>query len=84
MDYKTHFYTVLVGDVFISVDWGFPISHAGVAYNCLTQSNVWLVILLTTVACLVPGVAFRFVQLELYPTLIDKVRPDCCSSQAQY
>ncbi|KAL2088905.1 hypothetical protein ACEWY4_015804 [Coilia grayii] len=49
-------------------------SFFGTAHSCLTRSNVWLVILLTTVICIIPGVAFRFVQRELYPTLTEKVR----------
>ncbi|XP_041917546.1 probable phospholipid-transporting ATPase IM [Alosa sapidissima] len=46
----------------------------GTAHNCLTCRTVWLVILLTTVTCIMPGVVFRFVQRELCPTLIEKVR----------
>ncbi|XP_042157848.1 probable phospholipid-transporting ATPase IM [Oncorhynchus tshawytscha] len=46
----------------------------GTARNCLTQKSVWLVIMLTTVACVMPGLAVRFLKTDLYPTLTDKVR----------
>ncbi|XP_064192577.1 probable phospholipid-transporting ATPase IM isoform X1 [Anguilla rostrata] len=46
----------------------------GTARNCLSQKSVWLVILLTTVVCVVPVVAVRFLRADLYPTLTDKVR----------
>uniref|UniRef100_A0A674EZ08 Phospholipid-transporting ATPase n=1 Tax=Salmo trutta TaxID=8032 RepID=A0A674EZ08_SALTR len=46
----------------------------GTARNCLTQKSVWLVIMLTTVACVMPGLAVRFLKTDLYPTLTDKVK----------
>uniref|UniRef100_A0A8C7FWE5 Phospholipid-transporting ATPase n=1 Tax=Oncorhynchus kisutch TaxID=8019 RepID=A0A8C7FWE5_ONCKI len=49
----------------------------GTARNCLTQKSVWLVIMLTTVACVMPGLAVRFLKTDLYPTLTDKYRPRC-------
>ncbi|KAK6317747.1 hypothetical protein J4Q44_G00110380 [Coregonus suidteri] len=51
----------------------------GTGRNCLTQKSVWLVIMLTTVACVMPGLAVRFLKTDLYPTLTDKVR---CLQQA--
>ncbi|XP_041692766.1 phospholipid-transporting ATPase ID isoform X1 [Coregonus clupeaformis] len=51
----------------------------GTARNCLTQKSVWLVIMLTTVACVMPGMAVCFLKTDLYPTLTDKVR---CLQQA--
>ncbi|CAB1322628.1 unnamed protein product [Coregonus sp. 'balchen'] len=45
----------------------------GTGRNCLTQKSVWLVIMLTTVACVMPGLAVRFLKTDLYPTLTDKV-----------
>ncbi|KPP68305.1 putative phospholipid-transporting ATPase ID [Scleropages formosus] len=50
--------------------WGTP----GTARNSLTQTSVWLVILLTAVICVMPVVAIRFLRTDLYPTLSDKVR----------
>ncbi|KAJ8398267.1 hypothetical protein AAFF_G00428370 [Aldrovandia affinis] len=49
-------------------------SFVGTARNSLTQKSVWLVILLTTVVCVVPVVAVRFLRADLYPTHADKVR----------
>ncbi|XP_023579830.1 probable phospholipid-transporting ATPase IM [Octodon degus] len=42
--------------------------------NSLTQRCIWLVILLTTVASVMPVVAFRFLRMALYPTLSDQIR----------
>uniref|UniRef100_A0A673INB3 Phospholipid-transporting ATPase n=1 Tax=Sinocyclocheilus rhinocerous TaxID=307959 RepID=A0A673INB3_9TELE len=46
----------------------------GTARNSLNQKFVWLVILLTTVVCIMPMVAVRFIKADLYPTQTDKVR----------
>ncbi|XDV52728.1 hypothetical protein PO909_021402 [Leuciscus waleckii] len=46
----------------------------GTARNSLNQEIVWLVILLTTVVCIMPMVAVRFIRTDLYPTHTDKVR----------
>ncbi|KAG8012736.1 Phospholipid-transporting ATPase ID [Nibea albiflora] len=46
----------------------------GTARNCLSEKSVWLVILLTTVVCVVPGLAVSFLRADLFPTLTDKVR----------
>ncbi|XP_075998000.1 phospholipid-transporting ATPase ID [Genypterus blacodes] len=52
----------------------------GAARNCLTQASVWLVILLTTVVCVAPGVVISFLRVDLFPTLTDKIR---CLQQAR-
>ena len=52
----------------------FVVFFSGTARNCLTQKSVWLVIMLTTVACVMPGLAVRFLKTDLYPTLTDKVK----------
>uniref|UniRef100_A0A673IHZ9 Phospholipid-transporting ATPase n=1 Tax=Sinocyclocheilus rhinocerous TaxID=307959 RepID=A0A673IHZ9_9TELE len=44
----------------------------GTARNSLNQKFVWLVILLTTVVCIMPMVAVRFIKADLYPTQTDK------------
>ncbi|KAG7523476.1 putative phospholipid-transporting ATPase IM [Solea senegalensis] len=49
-------------------------SFVGTARNCLREKSVWLVILLTTVVCVVPGLAVSFLNADLFPTLTDKVR----------
>uniref|UniRef100_A0A5F8HKA4 Phospholipid-transporting ATPase n=1 Tax=Monodelphis domestica TaxID=13616 RepID=A0A5F8HKA4_MONDO len=47
----------------------------GNARHSLTQKNIWLVILLTTVVSVMPVIAFRFIKVDLYPTLSDQARP---------
>uniref|UniRef100_A0A7M4F6L7 Phospholipid-transporting ATPase n=1 Tax=Crocodylus porosus TaxID=8502 RepID=A0A7M4F6L7_CROPO len=46
----------------------------GNAQNTLAQPIVWLTIALTTVVCIMPVVAFRFLKLDLKPELSDTVR----------
>uniref|UniRef100_A0A669CC41 Phospholipid-transporting ATPase n=1 Tax=Oreochromis niloticus TaxID=8128 RepID=A0A669CC41_ORENI len=38
------------------------------------QKSVWLVVLLTTVVCVMPGLVVRFLRVDLFPTLTDKVQ----------
>ncbi|XP_047398191.1 probable phospholipid-transporting ATPase IM isoform X3 [Sciurus carolinensis] len=46
----------------------------GNAWHSLNQKCIWLVILLTTVASVIPVVAFRFLKMHLYPSLSDQIR----------
>ncbi|XP_078007387.1 putative phospholipid-transporting ATPase IM isoform X3 [Phascolarctos cinereus] len=46
----------------------------GNARHSLTQKSTWLVILLTTVVSVMPVITFRFLKVDLYPTLSDQVR----------
>nr|XP_033779615.1 phospholipid-transporting ATPase ID isoform X2 [Geotrypetes seraphini] len=46
----------------------------GNAQNTLAQPTVWLTIALTTVVCIMPVVAIRFLKLDLKPELSDTVR----------
>ncbi|NXJ18241.1 AT8B2 ATPase, partial [Dicrurus megarhynchus] len=46
----------------------------GNAQNTLAQPTVWLTIALTTIVCIMPVVAFRFLKLDLKPELSDTVR----------
>nr|XP_056722056.1 probable phospholipid-transporting ATPase IM [Euleptes europaea] len=46
----------------------------GNAWSSLGQLNVWLAIFLTTVVSVMPVIAFRFVKLDLWPTLSNQVR----------
>ncbi|XP_041965886.1 probable phospholipid-transporting ATPase IM isoform X4 [Alosa sapidissima] len=48
--------------------------YVGTARNALTQKSVWLVILLTTVVCIMPMLAVRFLKKDLHPSLANKVR----------
>uniref|UniRef100_A0A7N6BXW1 Phospholipid-transporting ATPase n=1 Tax=Anabas testudineus TaxID=64144 RepID=A0A7N6BXW1_ANATE len=74
----THYWTA-VNHLFI---WGslivyfailFAMQSDGTARNCLSEKSVWLIILLTTVVCVVPGLAVSFLRVDLFPTLRDKV-----------
>ncbi|CAJ1056454.1 phospholipid-transporting ATPase ID [Xyrichtys novacula] len=49
-------------------------SFIGTARNSLSEASVWLVILLTSVVCVVPGLVVSFLRVNLFPTLTDKVR----------
>uniref|UniRef100_A0AAX7USF9 Phospholipid-transporting ATPase n=1 Tax=Astatotilapia calliptera TaxID=8154 RepID=A0AAX7USF9_ASTCA len=44
----------------------------GAARNTLNQPNVWLTIFLTFLLCILPVVAFRFIFIQLCPTINDK------------
>uniref|UniRef100_S4RDT0 Phospholipid-transporting ATPase n=1 Tax=Petromyzon marinus TaxID=7757 RepID=S4RDT0_PETMA len=46
----------------------------GTARNTLNQPSVWLVIALTTIVCIMPIAAFRFLKTDLRPTLSDKTQ----------
>uniref|UniRef100_A0A3Q2XZQ5 Phospholipid-transporting ATPase n=1 Tax=Hippocampus comes TaxID=109280 RepID=A0A3Q2XZQ5_HIPCM len=46
----------------------------GTARNSLSQPNVWLTIFLTCLLCGLPVLAFRFIVIQLRPTVNDKVR----------
>lgn len=48
-------------------------AFSGNAQNTLAQPTVWLTIALTTVVCILPVVAFRFLKLNLKPDLSDTV-----------
>lgn len=52
----------------------FPLGTSGTARNSLNQPNVWLTIFLTTLLCILPVVALRFLLIMLRPTINDKVR----------
>lgn len=45
----------------------------GTSRNCLSEANVWLVIVLTTVVCVVPSLTLRLLRADLCPTTTDKV-----------
>ncbi|XP_078283641.1 putative phospholipid-transporting ATPase IM [Rhinoraja longicauda] len=46
----------------------------GNARNSLIHVSVWLIIIVTTVLCIIPVVGFRFLKVDLKPSLSDKVR----------
>lgn len=59
---------------------GLMLPPPGNAQNTLAQPTVWLTIALTTVVCIMPVVAFRFLKLDLKPELSDTVRVHGCGS----
>lgn len=46
---------------------------SGTSRNCLSEANVWLVVVLTTVVCVVPSLTLRFLRVDLSPTTTEKV-----------
>uniref|UniRef100_A0A8C5HWM0 Phospholipid-transporting ATPase n=1 Tax=Gouania willdenowi TaxID=441366 RepID=A0A8C5HWM0_GOUWI len=56
----------------------------GTARNSLNQPNVWLTILLASLLCILPVVAFRFIVIQLRPTINDKVRENMRKNQRFY
>lgn len=53
----------------------------GTARNSLNQPNVWLTVFLTSLLCILPVVAFRFMLIQLRPTINEKVRRKCSYMQ---
>ncbi|XP_069068532.1 phospholipid-transporting ATPase ID-like [Pleurodeles waltl] len=46
----------------------------GTARNSLSQPSVWLTIFLTTILCVLPVLAYRFLKIQLKPTFSDTVQ----------
>ncbi|XP_061657122.1 phospholipid-transporting ATPase ID-like isoform X1 [Syngnathoides biaculeatus] len=65
-------FTMYSNGMFLIFTSTFP--FIGTARNSLNQPNVWLIVLLTTLLCSLPVVAFRFTFIQLHPTVNDKVR----------
>uniref|UniRef100_A0A3Q2Y9N2 Phospholipid-transporting ATPase n=1 Tax=Hippocampus comes TaxID=109280 RepID=A0A3Q2Y9N2_HIPCM len=65
-------FTMFSNGMFLIFTSAFP--FIGTARNSLNQPNVWLIILLTTLLCSLPVVAYRFTVIQLCPTVNDKVR----------
>lgn len=49
---------------------------SGTARNTLSQPSIWLTIGLTSILCILPVVAYRFLLILLRPTINDKVITD--------
>ncbi|XP_056288825.1 phospholipid-transporting ATPase ID-like [Pseudoliparis swirei] len=64
--------TMYSNGMFLIFTTSFP--FIGTARNSLIQPNVWLTIFLTSLLCILPVVAFRFILIQLRPTINDKVR----------
>ncbi|XP_077570329.1 phospholipid-transporting ATPase ID-like isoform X3 [Stigmatopora nigra] len=54
-------------------------SFVGTARNSLSQPNVWLTIMLTSILCILPVVSYRFLFILLRPTINDKGWPSGAS-----
>ncbi|XP_071009017.1 phospholipid-transporting ATPase ID [Oncorhynchus clarkii lewisi] len=65
-------FTMYSNGMFLTLTSSFP--FIGTARNSLNQPNVWLTMLLTSVLCVLPVVAYRFLRILLWPTINDKVR----------
>ncbi|XP_055009177.1 phospholipid-transporting ATPase ID-like [Boleophthalmus pectinirostris] len=65
-------FTMYSNGMFLIFTSAFP--FIGTARNSLNQPSVWLTILLTTLLCILPVVAVRFIFYQLRPTINDKVR----------
>lgn len=65
-------FTMYSNGMFLIFTSAFP--FIGTARNSLNQPNVWLTVLLTALLCILPVVALRFILLQLWPTINDKVR----------
>ncbi|XP_034026702.1 phospholipid-transporting ATPase ID-like [Thalassophryne amazonica] len=57
--------------MFLMLPSAFP--FIGTARNTLSQMNVWLTILLTSILCILPVITLRFLLIQLCPTINDKV-----------
>ncbi|KAK6315898.1 hypothetical protein J4Q44_G00134220 [Coregonus suidteri] len=65
-------FTMYSNGMFLIFTSSFP--FIGTARNSLNQPNVWLTMLLTSILCVLPVVAYRFLRILLWPTINDKVR----------
>uniref|UniRef100_A0A8C2GBP7 Phospholipid-transporting ATPase n=1 Tax=Cyprinus carpio TaxID=7962 RepID=A0A8C2GBP7_CYPCA len=63
-------FTMYSNGMYLIFTSSFP--FIGTARNSLNQPNVWLTIFLTTILCILPVVAKRFLFIQLKPTINDK------------
>uniref|UniRef100_A0AAQ6IC41 Phospholipid-transporting ATPase n=1 Tax=Anabas testudineus TaxID=64144 RepID=A0AAQ6IC41_ANATE len=73
-------FTMYSNGMFLIFTSSFP--FIGTARNSLNQPNVWLTILLTSLLCTLPVVAFRFILTQLRPTINDKVQKEVVPTPA--
>uniref|UniRef100_M3ZWN1 Phospholipid-transporting ATPase n=1 Tax=Xiphophorus maculatus TaxID=8083 RepID=M3ZWN1_XIPMA len=64
-------FTISSNGLFFMFTSSFP--FIGTARNSLNQPNVWLTMFLTCLLCILPTVAYRFLRMQLRPTITDKV-----------
>ncbi|KAM4532102.1 putative phospholipid-transporting ATPase IM [Fundulus diaphanus] len=65
-------FTMYSSGMFLIFTSVFP--FIGTVRNSLNQPNVWLTIFLTSLLCVLPVVAVRFILIQIRPTINDKVR----------
>uniref|UniRef100_A0A8C2D8X8 Phospholipid-transporting ATPase n=1 Tax=Cyprinus carpio TaxID=7962 RepID=A0A8C2D8X8_CYPCA len=65
-------FTMYSNGMYLIFTSSFP--FIGTARNSLNQPNIWLTIFLTTILCILPVVAKRFLFIQLKPTINDKAR----------
>uniref|UniRef100_A0A673NGB1 Phospholipid-transporting ATPase n=1 Tax=Sinocyclocheilus rhinocerous TaxID=307959 RepID=A0A673NGB1_9TELE len=65
-------FTMYSNGMYLIFTSSFP--FIGTARNSLNQPNMWLTIFLTTILCILPVVAKRFLFIQLKPAINDKVR----------
>ncbi|XP_046873824.1 phospholipid-transporting ATPase ID [Hypomesus transpacificus] len=73
-------FTMYSNGMFLIFTSSFP--FIGTARNSLNQPNVWFTIFLTSILCVLPVVAYRFLVLQLWPTINEKVRYKVRQSKA--
>ncbi|XP_033974038.1 phospholipid-transporting ATPase ID-like [Trematomus bernacchii] len=64
-------FTMYSNSMFLMSPSAFP--FIGTARNSLNQPNIWLTILLTSILCVLPVVTYRFLFIQLCPTINDKM-----------
>ncbi|XP_061881093.1 phospholipid-transporting ATPase ID-like [Entelurus aequoreus] len=64
-------FTMYSDGLFLVLPSAFP--FVGTARKSLSQPNVWLTIVLTSVLCILPVVTYRFLLIQLRPSINDKV-----------
>ncbi|XP_073321961.1 phospholipid-transporting ATPase ID-like [Pagrus major] len=69
--YFTVTFTMYSNGMFLTLPKAFP--FIGTARNSLNQPNIWLTILLTSILCVLPVVTYRFLLIQLCPSINDKV-----------
>ncbi|XP_039615081.1 phospholipid-transporting ATPase ID-like isoform X2 [Polypterus senegalus] len=65
-------FTMYSNGIYLMLPAYFP--FIGTARNTLNQPSAWFTIVLTTILCVLPVVAYRFIKTELQPTVGDKVK----------
>uniref|UniRef100_A0A8C4HXN9 Phospholipid-transporting ATPase n=1 Tax=Dicentrarchus labrax TaxID=13489 RepID=A0A8C4HXN9_DICLA len=65
-------FTMYSNGMFLMLPSAFP--FIGTARNSLNQPNIWLTILLTSILCVLPVVTYRFLLIQLCPTINDKAK----------